>query len=90
MFDTEHLLPLLAGVLLALIGASYAATPGAHLRDTVLVASLFTIIGTLVAYRAQRRGSQLEPFTIIARYQGFGLLFGNAIELFEAVLSSVA
>jgi hypothetical protein len=74
--------PVLAGILLALIGASYAVSLGGHLRDVVLVASRFTMVG----YRAQRRGSQLEPFTIIARYQGLGLGTGILAELIEAVV----
>jgi uncharacterized membrane protein YjjP (DUF1212 family) len=86
VIDTEHLPTALACILLALIGASYAVSLGGHLRDVVLVASLATIIGTLVAYRAQRRGFRLEPFTIIARYQGAGLVLGTVVELLEAAL----
>jgi hypothetical protein len=36
VFDTEHLPPVLAATLLALIGASYAVSLGGHLQDVAL------------------------------------------------------
>jgi hypothetical protein len=84
--DGDHLLPALFAVMLALIGASFATSLGGHLDSVVRTVSIFTIMGTMVAYRAQRRGSRLEPFTIIARIQGVGLGLGILLEGVKAVV----
>jgi hypothetical protein len=84
--DGDHLLPALFAVILALIGASFAISLGGHLDSVVRTVSIFTIMGTMVAYRARRRGSRLEPFTLIARYQGLGLGLGMLFEAVKAVV----
>ena len=72
-------------IALALVGASVAATVGEHLDGVIRVVTLFTLLGTIVAYRRDQRRPGLDPFPIIARWSAVGLALGVAIELLRAV-----
>jgi hypothetical protein len=72
-------------VALALGGASVAATVGEHLDGVIRVVTLFTLLGTIVAYRRDQRRPGLDPFPIITRWSAVGLGAGIAIELWGAV-----
>jgi hypothetical protein len=47
--------------------------------------AVFTLFGTVVAYRRYQRRSGLDPFPIITRWSAVGLGVGIAIELWRAV-----
>jgi hypothetical protein len=70
---------------LALVGVSIAATVGEHLDGVIRVVTLFTLLGTIVAYRRYQRRPGLDPFPIIARWSAVGLGIGVAIELLRAI-----
>jgi hypothetical protein len=70
---------------LALFGVSFAATVGEHLDGVTHVATLFTLLGTIVAYRRYQRRPGLDPFPIVSRWSAVGLALGVAIELLRAV-----
>jgi hypothetical protein len=70
---------------LALVGISLAATVGEHLDGVIRVVTLFTLLGTIVAYRRYQRRPGLDPFPIIARWSAVGLGIGVAIELLRAI-----
>jgi hypothetical protein len=70
---------------LALVGISLAATVGEHLDGVIRVVTLFTLLGTIVAYRRYQRRPGLDPFPIIARWSAVGLGIGVAIELLTAI-----
>ena len=74
-----------AFIALALAGASVAATVGEHLDGVIRVVTLFTLLGTIVAYRRYQRRPGLDPFPIITRWSVVGLGLGVAIELLGAV-----
>jgi hypothetical protein len=69
----------------ALVGVSVAATVGEHLDGVIRVVTLFTLLGTIVAYRRDQRRPGLDPFPIITRWSAVGLALGVAIELLRAV-----
>ena len=66
---------------LALVGVSFATTLGEHTDGVIRVVTLFTLIGTIVAYRRYQREPASDPFPIISRWSATGLLFGLALEL---------
>ena len=70
---------------LALVGVSFATTVGEHLDGVIRVVTLFTLLGTTVAYRRYQRRPGLDPFPIIARWSAVGLGIGVAIELLRAI-----
>jgi ABC-type uncharacterized transport system permease subunit len=70
---------------LALVGVGFAATVGEHLDGVIRVVTLFTLLGTIVAYRRDQRRPGLDPFPIITRWSAVGLGVGVAIELWRAV-----
>ncbi len=70
---------------LALVGVTFAATVGEHLDGVIRVVTLFTLLGTIVAYRRYQRRTGLDPFPIITRWSTVGLGLGVAIELLRAV-----
>jgi hypothetical protein len=69
----------------ALVGVSFATTVGEHLDGVIRVVTLFTLLGTIVAYRRYQRGPGLDPFPIISRWSAVGLGLGVAIEILRAV-----
>jgi hypothetical protein len=77
-------LPTALGIL-ALVGVSFAATVGEHLDGVIRVVTLFTLLGTIVAYRRYQRRPSLDPFLITARWSAVGLAAGIAIELWRVV-----
>jgi hypothetical protein len=50
----------------------------------IRVVTLFTLLGTIVAYRRYQRRPGLDPFPITARWSAVGLGLGVAIELLRA------
>jgi hypothetical protein len=47
--------------------------------------TVFTLLGTIVAYRRDQRRPRLDPCPIIPRWSAVGLGAGIAIELWRAV-----
>jgi hypothetical protein len=70
---------------LALVGISFATTVGEHADRVIRVVTLFTLLGTIVAYRRNERRPGRDPFPIITRWSAVGLGLGVAIELWRAV-----
>jgi hypothetical protein len=70
---------------LALVGLSFATTLGEHADGVIRVVTLFTLLGTVVAYRRYQRRAGFDPFPIITRWSAVGLLAGVVIELLRAV-----
>jgi hypothetical protein len=68
-------------IALALVGVSFAATVGEHLDGVIRVVTLFTLLGTIVAYRRYQRRPGLDPFPITARWWAVGI----AIELWRVM-----
>jgi len=67
---------------LALLGVSLAADLGERVDGVIRVATLLALLGNLIAYhRYQSAPKGTDPFPIIARWTGAGLLLGLAIEL---------
>jgi hypothetical protein len=70
---------------LALVGVSLATTLGEHVDGVIRVVTLFTVVGTIVAYRRYQRRPGRDPFPVIARWSAVGLLAGVLIEAARAV-----
>jgi hypothetical protein len=51
----------------------------------IRVVTLFTLLGTIVAYRRYQRRPGLDHFPIIARWSAVGLGIGVAIEVLRAI-----
>ena len=66
---------------LALVGASFATTLGQHIDGVIRVVTLFTLTGTIIAYRRYQCDAGFDPFPIITRWSATGLIFGIALEL---------
>jgi drug/metabolite transporter (DMT)-like permease len=83
--DTDHLLALLLGVSLALVGAAYATTLGDRVDGILRATAVGSLIGTMVAYRRQRRRPDLDPFPVITRWSYVGFLGGVLLLLLDAL-----
>lgn len=66
-------------------GVSFASPLGEHVDGVIRVVTLFTLLGTIPAYRRWRRRPGLDPFPIITRWSAVGLGLGAAIELLRAL-----
>jgi hypothetical protein len=79
--ETDRLLALLVGVSLALVGAAQATTLGDRIDGVLRATAVGSLIGTMVAYRRQRRRPDLDPFPVITRWSYVGFLIGMLLEL---------
>ncbi len=75
---------------LALVGVSFATTLGEHLDGVIRIVTLFTLLGTMIAYRRYQRHPSLDPFPIVTRWSIAGLSLGVLVEVLIEVVRALS
>lgn len=74
--DSGNASLILVGTIIGLVGAFSVAGVGDHVDRIVRTITVFSLVGTAVAYRRSQRLPETDPFPIITRWSFVGLAFG--------------